>query len=95
MNPSETHLRVNESFKANGIDIIKNPEILGPNWQTVLHFWKYADSLSEAQWETVGKRYEVVNPTRDYYDLIEKLLNEIVGEQCFYSIWGGKDRKHW
>jgi hypothetical protein len=88
MNPSETHLRVNERFEANGIDIIKNPEILGPNWQTVLHFWKYADSLTKAQWETVGKRYPEVGASMEYYRLIGELTEQIVNNDCYYAIWG-------
>ena len=30
---------------------------LGPNWETILNFWTYIDSLSVEQWKTVGGRY--------------------------------------
>jgi hypothetical protein len=32
-------------------------EYLGPNWETVLHFWKYIGSLSEEQLDVVSARY--------------------------------------
>ena len=30
---------------------------LGPNWETILNFWTYIDSLTIEKWKTVGGRY--------------------------------------
>jgi len=32
-------------------------ECLGPNWETVLHFWKYIGSLNDEQLDVVSARY--------------------------------------
>jgi len=50
-----------------------NPEeYLGPNWETVLHFWKYIGSLNDEQMDVVSARYfeldesdEIDVPTHD------------------------------
>ena len=36
---------------------INNFTILGPNYETVLNYWKWIDSLTKEQWETVKTRH--------------------------------------
>jgi hypothetical protein len=43
---------------------------LGPNWETILNFWTYIDSLTVEQWKTVGVRYSV-NHNFDKENIIE------------------------
>ena len=39
-------------------EALTNPEnFLGPNYETVLNFWKWIDSLSVEQWKVVADRY--------------------------------------
>ena len=39
-------------------EALTNPQdFLGPNYETVLNFWKWIDSLSEEQWKVVTDRY--------------------------------------
>lgn len=41
------------------INLLENPEeILGKNWLTVLHFWKYLDSLNWEQIQVVREKYK-------------------------------------
>jgi hypothetical protein len=50
------------------IILLENPEeILGKNWLTVLHFWKYLDSLNQEQILVVRERFENHSEiTREY-----------------------------
>jgi hypothetical protein len=43
-------------------DVLTNPEkYLGKNYQTVLNFWTFMDSLSEDQWKEVASRYNAID----------------------------------
>lgn len=96
MNPSESHLRVNRSLQqtySSNLDIVENPEILGPNWQTVLHFWKYVDSLTEEQVKEVSKRYEISDIPTSHFLKVDREFEKIVNsEEVYHSIWGNVGR---
>lgn len=46
-------------------------EFLGPNWETVLHFWKYIGSLSDDQLNVVSARYDEL----PYYEGFTNVIN--------------------
>ena len=56
MTYSKTHQRFsNRLIKP---EALTNPQdFLGPNYETVLNFWKWIDSLSVEQWNVVADRY--------------------------------------
>ncbi len=38
--------------------VVEHPEeFLGPNWKNVLNFWRYLDTLSDAQWNSIKDAY--------------------------------------
>ena len=44
-------------------EALTNPEdFLGPNYQTVLNFWTFMDSLTEDNWNEVARRYDALDP---------------------------------
>jgi hypothetical protein len=52
---------------------LQNPEaltspqdFLGPNYETVLNFWTFIDSLTEDNWEEVARRYLALAPAASY-----------------------------
>jgi hypothetical protein len=43
-------------------DVLTHPEnYLGPNWEEVINFWLYIDTLSENQWLVVWERYRYLS----------------------------------
>jgi hypothetical protein len=56
MTYSKTHQ--NFSNRLNKPEALINPQdFLGPNYETVLNFWKWIDSLTVEQWNVVDDRY--------------------------------------
>jgi len=44
-------------------DVLTSPEkYLGPNYETVLIFWRVMDGLTENQWKEVARRYRALDP---------------------------------
>jgi hypothetical protein len=65
MTYSKTHQRF--SNRLNKPEALINPQdFLGPNYETVLNFWKWIDSLSEEQWKVVADRYRNLDPVAGY-----------------------------
>jgi hypothetical protein len=55
MTYSKTHTTFIEEL--DNFEALTDPEkFLGPNWETVLHFWKWIDTLSSRQWNEVSLR---------------------------------------
>jgi hypothetical protein len=52
----------------------RSVEGLGPNWQTVLNFWLWLDTLTEEQFLTVGKRNSTSTMDRKSVDAFTKGL---------------------
>ena len=76
-------------------DAIEHPEnYLGPNWETVINFWKWVDKLSEAQLkvaidrcvEAYGNSYEEWITARDTARTSSK---DVVGVKVSYAAWRG------
>jgi len=56
MTYSKTHQRF--ANRLNNPEALTNPEnFLGPNYETVLNFWRWIDSLSVEQWKVVNDHY--------------------------------------
>ena len=56
MNYSEAHQNFS-NYLPNPEALTKPQDFLGPNYQTVLNFWWYMDSLTEDNWNEVARRY--------------------------------------
>ena len=57
MNFSKSHQNFNNHFGGN-YDVLEHPEnFLGPNYQTVLNFWSWIDTLNVQQIAKLGKCY--------------------------------------
>ena len=61
-------------------------EYLGPNWETVLHFWKYIGSLIRDQLDVVSSRFFELPENDDYKDEIAELCRNV----CDYSDEAGE-----
>jgi hypothetical protein len=71
------------SNRLNNTEVLTNPEsFLGPNWETVLRFWLYYDSLNYRQSNKLIRRYWAIDDdTRDRaYDLAHNVAIEVIGE---------------
>jgi len=56
MTHSKSHQRFSNNL--NKPETLTNPQdFLGPNYETVLNFWKWIDRLSVEQWKVVDDRY--------------------------------------
>jgi hypothetical protein len=50
--------KINDSEAGSPQEVLSNPgKYLGPNWEKVLDFWLYLDTLSDEQLRIVGERY--------------------------------------
>jgi len=57
----------NFSNHLNKPEALTNPQdFLGPNYETVLNFWKWIDSLSVEQWKVVADHYHNLDPAARY-----------------------------
>ena len=76
-------------------DILSRPEdFLGPNYQTVLNFWMFLDSLSEEQWKEVMKRdvdmevYMVEDASETATDSVRKMFPDFFnGENTHFTLF--------
>jgi hypothetical protein len=67
LNISVTHSvllrKINDGEPGAPSDVLTNPEkYLGENYQAVMKFWWYMDSLTETQWTEVARRYRALDP---------------------------------
>jgi hypothetical protein len=64
MKISKTHLKFANIL--NSTEVLTHPEnFLGPNWEEVINFWLYLDTLTEDQLNVVYRHYynlKVINP---------------------------------
>jgi hypothetical protein len=61
MNYSKAHQ--NFSNRLQRPEALTNPQnFLGPNYEAVINFWWYMDSLTETQWTEVARRYRALDP---------------------------------
>jgi hypothetical protein len=61
MNYSKAHQNFsNYSQKPGALTVPQ--DFLGPNYETVLNFWTFNDSLTEDNWNEVARRYRALDP---------------------------------
>jgi hypothetical protein len=60
MNYSKAHQNFSAHLQ-NPEALINPQDFLGPNYQTVINFWWFMDSLSEDQWKEVARRYDALD----------------------------------
>ena len=55
------------SKELNNPEVLTNPQkFLGPNWETVLRWWLYYESLTDEQWEELWSRYDAIDHDTSY-----------------------------
>ena len=55
--------QINDGQPGAPSDVLTNPEkYLGKNYETVLNFWTFIDSLTEDNWNEVARRYNDLEP---------------------------------
>jgi hypothetical protein len=60
MKISKTHQRLSDNLE--NPEVLTNPQkFLGPNWETVLRFWLYYESLTREQKDELFRRYVVID----------------------------------
>jgi hypothetical protein len=88
MKISKTHQYISEEL--NNPEVLTNPEpFLGPNWETVLRWWLYFESLTDEQREELSRRYEAIDrETRiRAYNLAYDAAIEVIGEDNCDAVW--------
>jgi hypothetical protein len=71
-------------------DVRTNPEkYLGPNWEDVLNFWIYVDTLSVEEMEEIGQRYRALDEEVRISAIIAACdaAEEVVGLDFRYDAW--------
>jgi hypothetical protein len=88
MKISKTHQRFSSRLK--NPDVLTNPEpFLGPNWETVLRFWLYYESLTDEQQVELCRRYCAID---NYtlvraWDLACNAAIEVIGKDNRYAVF--------
>jgi hypothetical protein len=80
MKISRTHQRLSNHL--NNPEVLTNPELfLGPNWETVLRFWLYYESLTYEQKDELERRYFAIvyNNRIRAENLAHNVAIEVVG----------------
>jgi hypothetical protein len=74
----------------NSPEVLTNPEpFLGPNWETVLRWWLYRESLTREQKHILWRRYDAI----DYdtlsraWDLARDAAFEVIGRVNWWAAW--------
>jgi len=81
MKISRTHQRLSKELK--NPEVLTNPEpFLGPNWETVLRWWLYWESLTYEQKDELYRRWFAIDrETRNRaWDLARNATIEVIGE---------------
>jgi DUF1365 family protein len=87
-----THSKIHQAFS----NYLKQPDVLthpanylGPNWEDVLNFWIYVDTLSVEEMEEIGQRYWALDEdVRDcaFFAAMDA-ADEVVGENFKNDAW--------
>jgi hypothetical protein len=88
MTYSKTHQRLS-NYLSNP-EVLTNPQkFLGPNWETVLRFWLYEESLTYEQWNELIRRYEAIDDdTRERaWDLASNAAIEVIGRVNRHAVF--------
>jgi hypothetical protein len=88
MKISRTHQILSEQLK--NPEVLTNPEpFLGPNWETVLRFWLYYESLTDEQQVELVRRYCAIDnyTLNRAWDLACNAAIEVIGKDNRYAVW--------
>jgi hypothetical protein len=88
MKISNAHQLLSKELK--NPEVLTNPEpFLGPNWETVLRFWLYYESLTDEQRDILRCRYWAIdNYTLDRaWDLACNAAIEVIGKDNWDAVW--------
>jgi len=88
MKISKAHQRLSNYL--NNPEVLTNPEpFLGPNWETVLRFWMYYESLTDEQRDELWRRCGAINgDTHNHaYALARDAATEVIGEDNRSVVW--------
>ena len=80
MKISRTHQRLSKELK--NPEVLTNPEqFLGPNWETVLRFWLYWESLTYEQKDELYHRWYAIDDDTDEraWGLASDAATEVIG----------------
>jgi hypothetical protein len=80
MKISKTHQRLSKELK--NPEVLTNPELfLGPNWETVLRFWLYYESLTVEQKVELDRRWFAIDDDTHIraWDLAYHATAEVIG----------------
>jgi hypothetical protein len=87
MKISKTHQSLSDYL--NNPEVLTNPEpFLGPNWETVLRFWLYYESLTEVQKNELIRRWRAI----DYdtynraWELARNAAVEVIGRDNWLAV---------
>jgi hypothetical protein len=88
MKPSNTLQEL--SNRLNNPEVLTNPEpFLGPNWETVLRWWLYRESLTDDQWNELNRRYCAIDDDtwNRARDLAWDVTNKVIGVDNRIAVW--------
>jgi hypothetical protein len=88
MTYSKTHQKFSELL--NKPEALTNPgKYFGPNWEDVLNFWIYLDTLSAEEREEMWRRYCALDYTvrKSARIASRDAAEEVVGENFRYEAW--------
>jgi hypothetical protein len=80
----------NLSIYLNNPEVLTNPEpFLGPNWETVLRWWLYKESLTYEQRIELVRRYCAIdyNTSDRAWDLVYNVAVEVIGADNCWAVW--------
>lgn len=87
---SKSHIRLSEDENCNGA--LEDPEkFLGPNYETVLNFWSWNDTLSLEQMEESERRFESLNLFYHVTKEIEAAARSVIGIDYENAAWYSLD----
>jgi hypothetical protein len=90
MKISRTHQILSDNLK--NTEVLTNPEpFLGPNWETILRFWLYGESLTYEQKDELFRRYVVIDIDIDTFnrawDLAYDAAVEVIGKDNWNAVY--------
>jgi hypothetical protein len=86
MTYSITHQALSD--RLNTPEVLTNPEpFLGPNWETVLRWWLYFESLTEDQVDELRRRYDDIEHDTSYRALARNAAIEVIGKVNWGAVW--------
>ncbi len=88
MKISKTHQRLSDNL--NNPEVLTNPEpFLGPNWETVLRWWLYCESLTVEQQDELDRRWYAIDDDtlNRAMALANKTAIEVIGRDNWRALW--------